>query len=125
MICFSYFLSPIHSFINDYFNVLMMISKIVFNIIIFTIQTRPVHNVPEYQLTIATYMNLIQYRLLHNASYYRMKLRMFHAIMLAKFILYTAKADILKLFTGVVNWLTMIAFSAMSPLLPFMNGILY
>ena len=102
-----------------------MLSNCVLDIIIFTVQTNSIYNVPEIQLTIAAYLHLIQFRFSHNQSYYRTKLRMFHFIMMIRFISHITKVYIWKWFTILLYWPTIVVLGILHPCLPLMNGTLY
>ena len=102
-----------------------MISKCIIDIALFTVQANIIHNVPEFQLTIKTYLNLTQFRFIRNQSYYRMKLRMFHFIMMAKFLSHTAKTCIWKWFIILLYWPMIMIFGILHPFLTFTKGILY
>ena len=103
-----------------------MILKTMLNILLFSILYNEIQisipnqlpHVPEYQQTLATYMTLVQIKFSVHPPWFRMKLRMFHAIMFPSFILQTEKDFIRPCIKTIICCI-------ISPLIPIMSGLIY
>ena len=110
--------------------IFIMLSTTMLHILIFTTcplgqqdDTRHIlYNLKEYGITTNTFLNLVRYKLQYNPSWFKMKLRIFHAIMFSAFIINATKESIKVL---LVKWFRPIMFCILNPFLPLLNTQVY